>query len=134
MANKNHYTIRQLVPATGFLAIWTMPVSVDGQEQPDGQVTLVTKPFDFLATAKVESLWRGEWADEGIEVVAVELLDCVFEVCDTFTNFWGIVREGATREECLALLTDSVRERVVDEPANSFLPDWVYKKIEAYRP
>ena len=37
MANKNHYTIRQLIPSTGFLAIWTMPVSVDGQEQPDGQ-------------------------------------------------------------------------------------------------
>jgi hypothetical protein len=78
-----------------------------------GKVEVEIRPFDFIAAATVQQCQNGKWIEDRSDVVGVELGEGFFQVLDDFANCHGIVRDGASWDECLDLLLPELRSRVV---------------------
>lgn len=84
------YRLIQVVPTNDFLAVYS-------DEIPDGSgaLELITDPIDALGVAKVYEHRLGckpEWSHNA--VVGLHLENGYFDICDTNSNFAGLVRKG----------------------------------------
>jgi hypothetical protein len=107
------YEIQSLTPANGFSAVWSHDYG--------GSVQVDVRPLDFIATALVQEYQHGKWVDTETDVVGVALGDGFFEVVDENANCHGIVRDGASCDECLDLLLPELRSRVIKPVGNTDL-------------
>jgi hypothetical protein len=96
---------RNLLAAQGYLAIYSHEV--------DGGIEIEQVPLDFIAVADRQTPLGSKWIDDGLDIVGVTLSEGSFCVANADRNFHGIVRAGATWDECLQLLPSDLRARVV---------------------
>src|SRR5687767_14262057 len=103
--SKKRYVIRTILPAIGYLAVWSHAV--------DNAIEVETRTLDFSAVADVQYLRDGEWVYDDWEVVGIELGEGYFDVVTDCENCHGIVRQGATWEYCVSLLPTELQRRAV---------------------
>jgi len=103
---RTQHLIRGLAPAAGYRAVYAY--------EENGGVTVDPVPFDFFGAADVRVRRDGEWVDDRSEIVGLKLGDGFFDILDDDANFYGIVRDGATWEECVELLPSELQVLVVN--------------------
>ncbi len=105
--DRDTFHIRQLFPGSGFQVVYSM--------EKDGDYELVSYPCEMLAVAKVvtKTYRRPKGSDEAgavvkkrksMQVVALELAEGYWQVCNDSANFAGIKRVHDNIDEATGCL------------------------------
>jgi hypothetical protein len=111
MFAQRFYSLRDLVVADGFQAVWAF-------DTKDGVVVERT-PLAYVAVEEAKELQNGQWIDVYWDLVGIQLRGGAFDVVTDSPRCHGIVRDSATHEDCLDLLPDELRARAVESAGSS---------------
>jgi len=109
------YTIRQIMPATGFVAVFAM------DSETSDKCWLESVPIDLLAVVdvvektlegKIGAVGREVGREEYTDVVGLELDDGFFQVVNDASNFAGLQRVGEDINDAIGSLHVEYRRKL----------------------